>query len=58
MNKVKCKNEEYNMNIYNDEFYKKNLFSNYGEVATNLKSEVESLTHSKKSMNIKNFDDM
>lgn len=57
-NKVTCNGEQYNMSLLNDEFYRQNQFSNYGEVATNLKTEVEKFQDKKKQMVIKNFDDM
>jgi vacuolar protein sorting-associated protein 45 len=46
-NKVKCKGVEHNLNQLHDSFYAKNIHSNYGEVATNLKTELQGLSHSK-----------
>lgn len=57
-NKILSKGENFNLSMIYDEFFRNNLYSNYGEVATNLKTSVEKYSNSKKEMNIKNFDDM
>lgn len=52
-------NKEYNLFIEEDTFYKENLYSNYGEVATNLKSFLERVSQNQKTkVKIENFDDM
>ena len=50
---------EYNLNVNEDEFYRDNLFANYGEVATNVKKFLEKVSQNQKTkIDIKNFDDM
>jgi len=52
-------NKEYNLFIEEDTFYKENLYSNYGEVATKLKSFLERVSQNQKTkVKIENFDDM
>lgn len=47
------------MFIEEDTFYKENLYSNYGEVATNLKLFLERVSQNQKTkVKIENFDDM
>ena len=58
-NKIKLKGKEYNLNLQHDDFYVQNLFSNYGEVANNLKAKIEELSSKKKQhKEIKQFEDM
>lgn len=58
-NKIKLKGKEYNLNLQHDDFYAKNLFSNYGEVANNLKAKIEELSSKKKQhKEIKQFEDI
>jgi vacuolar protein sorting-associated protein 45 len=53
------KKSEYNLNVNEDEFYRDNLFANYGEVATNVKKFLEKVSQNQKTkIDIKNFDDM
>jgi len=51
--------QEYNLFIEEDTFYKQNLYSNYGEVATNLKQFLEKVSlNQKMKVKIENFEDM
>jgi vacuolar protein sorting-associated protein 45 len=58
-NKIKVSDKEYNLNLQHDEFYKNNLYSNYGDFILSLKTKVEALS-AKRQQNkeIKNFEDM
>ena len=58
-NKIKLGEKEHNLNLQHDEFYRANIFSNYGDLVLNLKSRVESLSAKKQQQKeIKNFEDM
>ncbi len=58
-NKIKVDDKEFNLNLQHDKFYKNNIYSNYGEVATNLKTKLEMIASTKKKhKEIKKFEDM
>lgn len=58
-NKISLKGKEYNLNLQHDDFYEENLFSNYGEVAGNLKTRIDKLSDKKKQhKEVKQFEDM
>ena len=47
-NRTKAGSKEYNMYVEDDEFLKENLYSNYGEVASNLKDFLQRVADKKK----------
>lgn len=63
-NKVNLKGEEgmpnksYNLFAEEDEFLRENLYSNYGEVASNIETFVKKVSDKKKNQAITNFEDM
>lgn len=63
-NKVNLKGEgtpakSYNLFAEEDEFLKTNMYSNYGEVASNIEDFLKRITDKKKNtQNIQNFEDM
>lgn len=59
LNKVVSKGKEYNLNQQFDEFYSKNLFSNYGELAKNLQKQMEKINQERESYkNISKIEEM
>ena len=58
-NKVKVNNEEFNMNVIHDQFYKDNRFKNYGELANNLNTLMKKFSAQKdENKDLDNFEDM
>lgn len=58
-NKVKVNNEEFNMNLIHDQFYKDNRFKNYGELANNLNTLMKKFSAQKdENKDLDNFEDM
>lgn len=55
-NKTQVSGKDYNMYIEDDQFLKENLYSNYGEVASNLKDFLQEVANKKKqNLNIEKF---
>ena len=58
-NKVKIGNEEFNLNLTHDLFYKENRVKNYGELSQNLNSMMSRFTSQKdRTKQMENFEDM
>ena len=58
-NKVKVNNEEFNLNVVHDSFYRDNRFKNYGELANNLNTLMKKFSSQKdENKDLDNFEDM
>lgn len=58
-NRVKLNDKEYNLSLQHDDFYRENMWSNYGDLAVNLSNKLSALSSRKQqSMEIKQFEDM
>lgn len=58
-NKVKVSNEEFNLNVVHDAFYRENRFKNYGDLANNLNTLMKKFSSQKEqNRELDNFEDM